>query len=133
MKFKVNYLRLIIAINMCYSRSVLGDFCRRQFSKVDLGHKKTTIATKFLSWVLHTVPDSPPHLSSKERGNEEEKGEKGAMSPPSENPGYAPGPAQCAGPMTKISLLFWSFCACGWTFKTDVCKKLQGQITIDIF
>ena len=32
-------------------------FCRRQFSKTNCGHKKTTIATKFLSWVRHTVPD----------------------------------------------------------------------------
>ena len=35
--------------------------------------------------------------------------------------------AQCATPMTKISLLLWSFCACGLTLKIDVCKKLHGQ------
>ena len=40
---------------------------------------------------------------------------------------FVMGPAQCAGPMTKISLLLWSFCACGWTLKIVVCKKLQGQ------
>ena len=40
---------------------------------------------------------------------------------------FVMGPAQCAGPMTKISLLLWSFCACGWTLKIDACKKLLGQ------
>ena len=37
--------------------SVPGVFCRRQFSMSSHMHKKTTIATKFLSWVRHTVPD----------------------------------------------------------------------------
>ena len=37
--------------------SVLGVFCRRQYSMSSYMHKKTTLAMKFLSWVRHTMPD----------------------------------------------------------------------------
>ena len=43
---------------------------------------------------------------------------------------FVMGPAQCAGPMTKILLLLWSFCACGCTLKIVVRKKLQGQLLL---
>ena len=33
-------------------------------------------------------------------------------------------------PMTKISLLLWSFCVRNSSLKIDVCKKLQGQLVI---
>ena len=40
---------------------------------------------------------------------------------------FVMGPAHCAGPMTKISLLLWSFCARNLSLKIDVCKKLLGH------
>ena len=42
------------------------------------------------------------------------------------------GPAHCAGPMIKMSLLLWSVCGRNRSLKIDVCKKILGQITINL-
>ena len=48
------------------------------------------------------------------------------------NENFVMGAAHCAAPMTKISLLLWSFCAYDLSLKIDVCKNHLGHGHINV-